>query len=253
MEMCPGRQTRIPLTPKTMNSMEILLLKATEIDTKIANIRDFSSPNNYFLTNGVVENLNDLEIETLSVKDLREEFEKSFDSLQIQVEALVEVLATMGFKRTRLEKLPKNSKSGKHQKVKRISSYSDSMVEEQVYAKVDQDEEDLNLQEMPSDSNTLDDELKLPESPTFQLSTLSLQLLADKQPPSQERESLDSLTPPVATLAETRVSDSLFSALIKAATEKEYGMLPVYVTNQVTIGYLNDVVAEINDLLTDKR
>lgn len=103
------------------------------------------------------------------------------------------------------------------------------------------------------------------DSPCFQLSSLSLQLLANDlitsgkqqqlQQQQQQRDSIDSLPLPTMTNPdhERRVSESLFSSLLLPVTDEMYQSLDLYLTTQITLAYLNDVVGEINDLITDKR
>ncbi|KAI8896856.1 hypothetical protein BC833DRAFT_78280 [Globomyces pollinis-pini] len=93
---------------------------------------------------------------------------------------------------------------------------------------------------------------------------------SDFQPPSlrkytshlpdryhSDRESIDSLTPPTLkndTYIDTNNScQSIFNQALTLSTESEYQSLDLGVTTQITKKYLDDVIQDINDLVTDKR
>ncbi|KAJ3221687.1 hypothetical protein HK099_003243 [Clydaea vesicula] len=70
--------------------------------------------------------------------------------------------------------------------------------------------------------------------------------------------SSNAMEPPTLTSLETppipkRKSDSIFDPLMSAVSENEYFKLPEFITNQISLIQLNEVVQEFNDAITDKR
>ncbi|KAI9199676.1 uncharacterized protein BJ171DRAFT_517456 [Polychytrium aggregatum] len=109
-----------------------------------------------------------------------------------------------------------------------------------------------------------------PPSPTMEslgISSLAMALLEEEQnqgdlgsnPNARHSNALSlDLSPVKTTLNDTpksardsRKSDSLFSNM-PSVTQSEYSSLPTHITVQITLKTLNNIISEINELLTDQ-
>jgi hypothetical protein len=185
------------------------------------------------------EQLSDLLVDSLSVQDMVQKSEDAFESLELQLEALGSVLGEMGI----VVDIPARD-------TQQPSSTPEVQEEETTT-------EDMELQQDSDEEYDRSDTptRQYPGSPTLTdlgLSSLTIGLLAENvSKQGKERDSIDSLPAPV--LGNMINAHTKTNALVKTITENEFSGLSPMLQGQFTPQYLNTVIYELNEMITDKR
>jgi hypothetical protein len=226
-------------------TIEHLRETALQIDTRISKLqqreqRPFEEFEEYFQQQKrqLQESLSDLLVDSLSVQDMVQKSEEAFESLELQLEALGTVLGDMGLA---LEIPTRDSKQPSPPAVVQEEETTEEMDIQQ------ESDEEWDRSDTPTEH--------YPGSPTLKdlgLSSLTIGLLAENvSKQGKERDSLDSLPAPV--LGNIINAHTKTNALVKTITDDEFSSLSAMLQGQFTPQYLNTVIYELNEMITDKR
>jgi hypothetical protein len=230
-------KTRLHLEGRDLSQkMENLRQDAMEIDTTISkllskNYIPITAFDQHFQLQKVdfKREISDILVDTLSIRDLVEKALAAIRSLDLQIEALCPVLDDLGLVVDIT--LRSATPTTKLKEVEPEMIMNESMEELEPFSEPD-----------------------YPSSPTLRdlgLSSLTIGLLAENTL-KKDRDSIDSLPAPILEVNQTLPTQAK-SQLIKTVTETEFLNLNALLQGQFTVQYLNTVIYELNEMITDKR